>query len=261
MQKGFFIVWGVIAFVVAAAIASSGLLAYKYFSAKNNEQIACTMEAKICPDGSSVGRSAPNCEFAACPDATAGWKTYTNDKYNFSIKYPTDYTFTDKPGNNLGYGFDVQYEGVPFPSPLPRLFNLSVKDKHIDSSSLSVFADNKIGNLDMCLKKYDYTNGTKLVDLQQTKDVNGNKFYIVVEKQGDAAMGGQRGFFSEYRIIHNSYCYIFSLEVGYHLVGYAGVINTGKSDATPEETQAQQAAVEKHEEILDQIISTFKFTK
>ena len=29
--------------------------------------VACTLEAKICPDGSSVGRSGPNCEFAPCP--------------------------------------------------------------------------------------------------------------------------------------------------------------------------------------------------
>ncbi len=28
---------------------------------------ACTMEAKICPDGSAVGRSGPKCEFTACP--------------------------------------------------------------------------------------------------------------------------------------------------------------------------------------------------
>lgn len=28
---------------------------------------ACTMEAKLCPDGSAVGRTGPNCEFAACP--------------------------------------------------------------------------------------------------------------------------------------------------------------------------------------------------
>lgn len=28
---------------------------------------ACTMEAKICPDGSFVGRTGPNCEFAPCP--------------------------------------------------------------------------------------------------------------------------------------------------------------------------------------------------
>ncbi len=31
------------------------------------EQVFCTMDAKMCPDGSYVGRVAPNCEFAACP--------------------------------------------------------------------------------------------------------------------------------------------------------------------------------------------------
>jgi len=31
--------------------------------------VACTMEAKICPDGSSVGRVPPDCEFAPCPRA------------------------------------------------------------------------------------------------------------------------------------------------------------------------------------------------
>ncbi len=28
---------------------------------------ACTQEAKICPDGSAIGRTGPNCSFAACP--------------------------------------------------------------------------------------------------------------------------------------------------------------------------------------------------
>ena len=27
----------------------------------------CTMEAKLCPDGTSVGKTGPNCEFAPCP--------------------------------------------------------------------------------------------------------------------------------------------------------------------------------------------------
>jgi putative hemolysin len=31
------------------------------------ELVACTEEAKICPDGSAVGRVAPDCEFAPCP--------------------------------------------------------------------------------------------------------------------------------------------------------------------------------------------------
>ncbi len=35
----------------------------------NNNSVACTMEAKLCPDGSYVGRTGPNCEFAECPTA------------------------------------------------------------------------------------------------------------------------------------------------------------------------------------------------
>ena len=31
------------------------------------QPVACTMEAKQCPDGSYVGRTGPNCEFSACP--------------------------------------------------------------------------------------------------------------------------------------------------------------------------------------------------
>jgi hypothetical protein len=38
---------------------------------------ACTKEAKICPDGSAVERSGPNCEFAACPTAPSTTTTTT----------------------------------------------------------------------------------------------------------------------------------------------------------------------------------------
>lgn len=31
------------------------------------EPVMCTMDAKLCPDGTSVGRTGPNCEFSACP--------------------------------------------------------------------------------------------------------------------------------------------------------------------------------------------------
>ena len=32
------------------------------------EPVFCTMDAKLCPDGSYVGRSGPKCEFSKCPD-------------------------------------------------------------------------------------------------------------------------------------------------------------------------------------------------
>lgn len=32
-----------------------------------DEPVFCTMDAKLCPDGSYVSRQGPNCEFAPCP--------------------------------------------------------------------------------------------------------------------------------------------------------------------------------------------------
>lgn len=32
-----------------------------------DNQVFCTQEAKLCPDGSYVGRSGPKCEFTPCP--------------------------------------------------------------------------------------------------------------------------------------------------------------------------------------------------
>lgn len=50
------------------AFAGFSAFAYRYYFASVPQQIACTQEAKLCPDGSAVGRIGPNCEFADCPD-------------------------------------------------------------------------------------------------------------------------------------------------------------------------------------------------
>lgn len=49
----------------------AGFFAYQYLVLPKGEPnpTACTQEAKICPDGSAVGRTGPNCEFAPCPAA------------------------------------------------------------------------------------------------------------------------------------------------------------------------------------------------
>jgi len=87
--------------IILAVVAVLAVVAYVFgakFLVPKTAQVACTMEAKICPDGSSVGRVAPNCEFAACPvavttpDPTINWKTYTNSEIGFSLKYPQEWT-------------------------------------------------------------------------------------------------------------------------------------------------------------------------
>ena len=70
------------------------------------DQKACTLEAKLCPDGTSVGRTGPNCEFAPCPTIatssanTANWKTYTNVNV-YSFKYPSEWSVQPAPMNCL----------------------------------------------------------------------------------------------------------------------------------------------------------------
>lgn len=55
---------------------------YSSFSKKKNTEVGnngvpasgevvCAQDAKLCPDGSYVGRSGPSCEFAKCPDVKA----------------------------------------------------------------------------------------------------------------------------------------------------------------------------------------------
>ncbi len=49
---------------------------------KNNtwNMVACTMDAKQCPDGTRVGRIAPNCDFAPCPDTETNKSTQKDNK-------------------------------------------------------------------------------------------------------------------------------------------------------------------------------------
>ncbi len=55
-----------IASILLVVVVGAGIW---YYGKNNtgNEQVFCTEEAKLCPDGSYVGRQGPNCEFAACP--------------------------------------------------------------------------------------------------------------------------------------------------------------------------------------------------
>jgi hypothetical protein len=83
--------------VVVLLIAAGGI--WYYISYKPQPK-ACTLEAKLCPDGSYVSRTGPNCEFAECPiveDQFKDWKTYTNEKYGFEIKYPPQFKQISSP--------------------------------------------------------------------------------------------------------------------------------------------------------------------
>ncbi len=55
----------IVLIVVGVLVLGGGT--YYFLTKKTPEPVACTQEAKICPDGSSVGRTGLSCEFAECP--------------------------------------------------------------------------------------------------------------------------------------------------------------------------------------------------
>ena len=71
--RGSFLYIGIVALFLIIAVSSITYLFLKQRNSSNSilplpdDQVACTLEAKLCPDGTAVGRIGPNCEFAACP--------------------------------------------------------------------------------------------------------------------------------------------------------------------------------------------------
>lgn len=78
-----------ITLLVIVAIFLIGVILYIAWSQFLSEpqSVPCTQEAKLCPDGSYVGRTGFKCEFSACPEENNElWKTTTNRGVTF--QYP-----------------------------------------------------------------------------------------------------------------------------------------------------------------------------
>lgn len=63
----------VLIFVLILVVISTAwiLVSKRKVTNIQEENVACTLEAKICPDGSYVGRTGPSCEFEKCPEVTS----------------------------------------------------------------------------------------------------------------------------------------------------------------------------------------------
>ena len=63
---------------ILSLITAGALTIFKF--KQQPQRIACTLEAKLCPDGSAVGRTGPKCEFAPCPDVKETTTVRINQK-------------------------------------------------------------------------------------------------------------------------------------------------------------------------------------
>jgi hypothetical protein len=53
--------------IVAVILYGVVLIGGAFTAAPPPDSVVCTADAKMCPDGSYVGRTGPHCEFRACP--------------------------------------------------------------------------------------------------------------------------------------------------------------------------------------------------
>ncbi len=106
--------------------------------------VACTEDARVCPDGSSVGRIPPACEFAACPttpEITPNQPSNTTGKrvYKLTLK-------SDKTDENKQPQFLTEY--------LPKLLDISLSSEQqsdnfilsTDTKNSSTVHKNKLNN-------------------------------------------------------------------------------------------------------------------
>ncbi|HTE48631.1 MAG TPA: hypothetical protein VK675_01860 [Candidatus Paceibacterota bacterium] len=170
------------------------------------------------------------------PDETSNWKTYTNDQYNLSIKYPVDFSINESKGGGF---FNEQ-----------NLYDLSISAP----ADYQKNTDFNIGRIEILVSPSIakcYTSSSNGGNLSSIKLINGISFYYNPQQPfEDDAMGGQRGKDSLFASIHDNQCYRIQKFVGYR--DARGFTNP----PYPQHFDEQKVNTD-----LDNIISTFKFTK
>ena len=163
----------VILFFVGGVVAGSYFYRddiINFLSSKDEDGVACPTDAKICPDGSSVGRIPPDCEFAECPAVEekeiikeeidiSDWQTYRNEYIGIEFKYPKDFHFTDFNSPNEEFNISMSSSG----SSIVRAYmkESTINDWMNDSVSGDYLADRGIHN--QTIKRIDYFEHNNII--------------------------------------------------------------------------------------------------
>lgn len=97
-KKALFVVLSISLLGIACVLYLNNSRKIEHQAATKPTEAVCTQDAMICPDGSTVGRSGPDCKFV-CPESstanTAKNKVYTDPKLGYILEYGSDLTFLD----------------------------------------------------------------------------------------------------------------------------------------------------------------------
>lgn len=95
-----------IALIMFGLLIVGGALSYALYAEMHTEptMTACTLEAKLCADGTVVGREGPHCEFAACPTSETSSHSWIFEP----VTHADDPDMPEQTAVKLAYG-DQEY--------------------------------------------------------------------------------------------------------------------------------------------------------
>ncbi|MFA6254333.1 MAG: hypothetical protein WC640_03780 [Candidatus Paceibacterota bacterium] len=176
MKKYFIIVVVIVLIIVVGVVYWRFKYVFKPIAEPN--QVACTQEAKVCPDGSSVGRQGPNCEFAACPPSAISEMTKTDwEKYLPSIKslftkrFPNEQVEEGSRSMEILKAFKIS--GINF-----SLVTLGTGGASTDEEILVALIDNQIKIVDVV----NSDNTTQTIFLSGASVMHGDEIQIFPSK-------------------------------------------------------------------------------
>jgi len=222
--------------IVLFLLATSGVAGYVIFrnlnQTNNSQEVACTMEAKICPDGSSVGRTGPNCEFAPCPtvapDPTANWETYTNTVRGYRVRHPLSFKIIETPNS-------------------PTTMEEVSLQKNVIIGPGAQGGETALSGIIISISYFDALD----ISEEGLKQTYGNQITIVQTVLGDKPAIEIKGEF-----IKDRYLYI-TLANGYLRIQATDADRPMDSEKLEQYLPTERAIQEE----IDQIFSTFKFTE
>jgi hypothetical protein len=165
-------------------------------------------------------------------DQTADWKTYTNAEYGFEIKYPKDSIVINNPDS-----YDQSAK-----------IRIMMADKFSDTGSATIKINSGL------------QSECKNSETLHPEEVKLNGVAFNKASFDDAAMGGQRGFITNYYVFKNNTCYLISGMAGWRSIEFIHGVTDG-IETTAQELEEESQKIQQRKDFVNSVISTFKFTK
>ncbi len=173
----------------------SGVFGLQNDTPVSNNDVFCAKDSKVCPDGSSIDRIPPNCQFSECPTIeevieeeidTSDWKTYRNEKFGFEFQHPAnEQVYGAEPGpddedwivvGKITPGFPPVFNIKP--TAIPISAESSFNPENLDLDQVKTWKISKTATEIWKMNKVETDRTTSDIEEVRISNRTGYKFYL-----------------------------------------------------------------------------------